>query len=161
MAFDIVHLLERPALRPAAAQLIYDEFWVGKAGYSPAYFEGRLSEAADPGQLPLSLVACEGDRFLGTVNLIDSDDDQRRHLWPWLAALAVVPGVRGRGIGTRLVKRLLAEGARLGIDCVHFGTDGPGFYRRLGAVVHEQVRGDFCIMRFDGLHARAACPDCR
>jgi hypothetical protein len=25
--------LDRPALRPAAAQLIYNEFWIGKAGY--------------------------------------------------------------------------------------------------------------------------------
>jgi predicted N-acetyltransferase YhbS len=156
MAIAIAHLFERPALRPAAAQLIYDEFWVGKAGFSPAHFEGRLREAVDPGRLPLSLVACDGDRFLGTINLIDNDDDRRTHLWPWLAALAVAPASRGRGIGTRLVERLLAESARLGIDRVYFGTDGPGFYRRLGAVVHETVRGDFCIMRLDALRAQAS-----
>jgi hypothetical protein len=32
---------------------------------------------------------------------------------------------------------------------VYFGTDGPGFYSRLGAVEQEQVREDFWFMRFD------------
>jgi predicted N-acetyltransferase YhbS len=156
MTIEVAHLFKRPALLPAAAQLIYDEFWMGKAGFSPAHFEARLREARDPDRLPLSLVACDGDRFLGTINLINDDAGQRTHLWPWLAALAVAPGTRGRGIGTPLVERLRAEGARLGIDCVYFGTDGPGFYRRLGAEVQEQVRAEFCIMRFDGLKARAS-----
>lgn len=156
MAIEVIHLFERAALLPAAARLIYVEFWVGKPGYSPEYFEGRLGEAVDPRRLPLSLAACDGDRFLGTINLIDNDDGQRTHLWPWLAALAVAPETRGRGIGTRLVERLLAQSARLGIDRLYFGTDLPAFYRRLGAVVHEHVRDEFCVMRFDSLLERAA-----
>ena len=31
----------------------------------------------------------------------------------------------------------------------YFGTDGPGFYTRLGAVVQEQPNPDFWFMRFD------------
>jgi len=30
-----------------------------------------------------------------------------------------------------------------------FGTDGPGFYARLGAVVHERPRADYWLMRFE------------
>jgi hypothetical protein len=41
------------------------------------------------------------------------------------------------------------EAQRLGFQRVYFGTDGPGFYLCLGAVVHEQVRDDFWFMRFD------------
>ena len=37
----------------------------------------------------------------------------------------------------------------LGVPRVYFGTDGPGFYTRLGAVLHQPVRADFCFMRFD------------
>jgi predicted N-acetyltransferase YhbS len=82
------------------------------------------------------------------VNLIDNDDRKRTHLHPWLAAMVVVEGFRGMGIGSRLVQALLAEARRLGFPCVYFGTDGPGFYTRLGAVLHEQVTPEFCIMRF-------------
>jgi hypothetical protein len=32
---------------------------------------------------------------------------------------------------------------------VYFGTDGPGFYERLGALRHEQVNDVFFIMRFE------------
>jgi len=42
----------------------------------------------------------------------------------------------------------LAEARRLGFPSVYFGTDGPGFYTRLGAELHEQVTPEFCIMRF-------------
>jgi hypothetical protein len=47
------------------------------------------------------------------------------------------------------VHALVDEARRLGVARVYFGTDGPGFYTRLGAVLHEQVRADFCFMRFD------------
>jgi hypothetical protein len=42
----------------------------------------------------------------------------------------------------------LAQAARLGFRTAYFGTDGPGFYTRLGAELHEQVTPEFCIMRF-------------
>ncbi len=144
----IDHLLNRPAHVAAVAQLIYDEFWRDKPSYSAAYFAGRLRAANDPARLPLSLVAITGDATIGTVNLIDNDDERRPHLWPWLAALVVVPAWRRRGVGTQLVRTLLAEAQRLRISTVYLGTDGPTFYRRLGARVHERVTPDFCIMRF-------------
>lgn len=37
----------------------------------------------------------------------------------------------------------------MNIPTVYFGTDGPGFYQRLGAVKHEDVRDDFAIMKFE------------
>ncbi len=37
----------------------------------------------------------------------------------------------------------------MSIPTVYFGTDGPGFYERLGAVKHEQVRGVRVIMKFE------------
>lgn len=154
MDIVIEPLCKHPQLRPAVAQLIYDEFWTNDPDASPAWMEGRLSEAADHARLPLSFVALADGAMVGTINLIDNDDDQRLHLWPWLAALAVAPGWRGRGVGSQLVDELLRAAAALEIDTVYFGTDGPGFYQRLGAVVHEQVTEVFCIMRFDGLKAR-------
>jgi hypothetical protein len=43
----------------------------------------------------------------------------------------------------------LIEARRLKFDRVYFGTDGPRFYERLGAVVHHVPRDGFWFMRFD------------
>jgi predicted N-acetyltransferase YhbS len=154
MKVTIDHLCHHPSLLPAVAQLIYDEFWTGEADASPAWMACRLREASDPSRIPLAYVALAEGEMVGTINLIDNDDERRPHLWPWLAALAVVPAWRSRGVGSELVNALLQAAAALDINTVYFGTDGPDFYRRLGAVEHEQVTDKFCIMRFDGLKAR-------
>ncbi len=152
ITIEPLHL--HPQLRAAVAQLIYDEFWTNDPDASPAWMEDRLSEAGDHARLPLSFVAMADGVMVGTINLIDNDDDKRPHLWPWLAALAVVPAWRSHGVGSQLVNALLQAAAALDIDTVYFGTDGPGFYQRLGAVVHEQVSPTFCVMRFDAVKAR-------
>lgn len=168
MNVSIEPLHRHPHLRAAVAQLIYDEFWTHDPNASPSWMAGRLAQAVDHRRLPLSFVALASGptpthaarpgAMVGTINLIDNDDDKRPHLWPWLAALAVVPACRGHGVGSQLVRTLLAAAAGLNIDTVYFGTDGPGFYRRLGAVPHEQVTPTFCIMRFDALTQRRAPP---
>ena len=85
----------------------------------------------------------------GTINLIENDDSKRKHLRPWLAALVVAKEFRGQGIGTQLVRTLLVEAQRLGFTKVYFGTDGSGFYERIGAVKYEHVRHEFFITRFE------------
>ena len=54
-----------------------------------------------------------------------------------------VPGASVEGMAARLALARL-----LGVARVYFGTDGPGFYTRLGALLQEQPRADFCCMRF-------------
>ena len=146
----IDHLFRHPQHLLAVARLIYEEFWKNvDGGHTVDSLQAHLRTAVDPRRVPLSRIAVDGDELLGTINLIDNDDEQRRHLWPWLAAFVVQPGWRGRGVGTQLVRALLDDAAAMRIEAVFLGTDGPGFYARLGAQVHEQVTPEFCIMRFD------------
>lgn len=150
MAIDIDHLFRHPQHLPATARMIYDEFWVGvSGGRTVDGLHAHLLTATDPLRVPLSRIAIDGAELIGTVNLIDNDDDHRTHLRPWLAALVVRADRRGGGVGTRLVRTLLADAAQMRLRAVYLGTDGPGYYARLGASVHEQVNRDFCIMRFD------------
>jgi predicted N-acetyltransferase YhbS len=146
---ELIHLCQRPALRDAAAALIHHEFWGDVPGASPAGMAQRLAQAASDDQLPLCRVALHESAPVGVVNLIDYDDPNPRVGTPWLAGMVVVPAWRGRGLGSRLVQTLLADARRLGQQQVFLGTDGPNFYARLGAVVHEQTRDDFWLMRFD------------
>ena len=142
-------LYETPCHRQAVAELIHHEFWTDVPGASVQAMATRLLQASHPDRVPLCLVALHADEVVGVVNLVDNDDEEHTEWSPWLAGMVVREDRRGRGVGSALVRGLLDLAWRLGIERVYFGTDGPGFYTRLGAVVHEQPRADFWFMRFD------------
>ena len=146
----LTDLFNHPQLIEAVAKMIYNEFWIDvEDGMSLGDLIAHLKTATGPQQMPLSLIALVDGQLAGTINLIENDDENRAHLRPWLAAMVVRADLRGRGIGSALVKALLVDARLMGIPTVYFGTDGPGFYERLGAVKHEHVRDDFAIMKFE------------
>jgi predicted GNAT family N-acyltransferase len=51
-----------------------------------------------------------------------------------IGRIAVLPGLRGRGIGSLILDRLLEEARRLGIrePCLHAQVQAVSFYERLG-----------------------------
>ena len=150
MTTEITHLFHHAQHTRAVAQMIYNEFWTDVVdGMSVDDLDEHLQNTHDLSRIPLSLIALADGQLVGTVNLIENDDSKRTHLRPWLAAMVVAKAFRGQGIGTQLVHALLAEAQRLGFATVYFGTDGPGFYERIGAVKHEHVRGEFFIMKFE------------
>ena len=151
MAFTplIVPLFEAPQHVAAAAALIHHEFWRDVPGASVAGMEARLSHGVRADVLPLSLVALHDEQVIGVVNLVDNDDEQHTDWHPWLAGMVVAEPWRGQGVGSALVHALLDRARALRYPRVYFGTDGPGFYTRLGAVPHEQPRADFWFMRFE------------
>jgi len=146
MEIRIAHLYEHPAYFGVVAKWIHEEWWTGKPGHSVQTMETRLRQASNPDRIPISLVALANDGPVGTVNLVENDDENRRHLFPWLAALLVLPQYRGQGIGSTLVRSLLTEAARLKVKRMYLGADAPEFYLRFGAEIHEQVTDEFCIM---------------
>lgn len=150
MNVEICPLYRRPDLTRDVAQMIYNEFWVGvDGGLTLEFLDDHLRCTHDPDRIPLSWIALVDGELAGTINLIENDDAKRAHLRPWLAALVVAQPHRGRGVGSKLVRTLLDDARRLAIATVYFGTDGPGFYERLGALRHEHVKDDFWIMRFE------------
>jgi predicted N-acetyltransferase YhbS len=147
--FQIHHLHQRPALREAVARLIHHEFWTTVPGASVERMAQRLLQADRADAVPLCLVAVQGEQLLGVVNLVDNDDDDHPEWRPWLAGMVVAEAWRGQGVGSALVRALCAQAWAQGFERVYFGTDGPGFYLRLGAVHHQQPRPGFWFMRFD------------
>lgn len=144
---EIIHLLEKPEHLPKVASWIYEEWWTGKPGYSPQSIEKKLREASDVTRIPLSLLALVDDKPAGTVNLIESDDEERPHLRPWLAALLVRRDCQNKGIGSALVRRCVEEAKRLGIANLHLKTQIPDFYRRFGAEVLEASEPASWVLR--------------
>jgi N-acetylglutamate synthase-like GNAT family acetyltransferase len=84
-------------------------------------------------QIPTTFVAVEGDRFIGSASLLAEDLEGWKQLGPWLASVYVVPQCRRRGIGSRLVTRVVEEARALGIPTLHLWTpDRQDYYLRLG-----------------------------
>ncbi|MFT3954205.1 MAG: GNAT family N-acetyltransferase [Piscinibacter sp.] len=147
MAVIVDRLSCHPRHLDFVAQLVWREFWADvPGGMSEAELADAFAGRAAPGRVLASLIALDGDEPLGCVHLIDNDDESLPELYPWLAAMVVVPGRRGQGIGSLLVKALAREAKVMGFERLWFGTDGPGFYERLGAVKHLQKGNDFWIM---------------
>jgi predicted N-acetyltransferase YhbS len=146
----ITHLFETPQHRAAVAHLIHHEFWVDVPGATVESLEARLAQAQSADAVPLCLMALgDKDDVLGVVNLVASDDDKHPEWTPWLAGLVVVTAWRGQGVGTALVQALLAHARRLGVAQVYLGSDGPGFYTRLGAVIQSHPQAEFWFLRFE------------
>ena len=83
--------------------------------------------------LPTTLLALNDGQLLGSVSLLIEDHPQLGYLSPWLASLYVIPAQRQKGVGSALVKALIAEARMLEIDTLHLYTeDGQSFYERLG-----------------------------
>jgi predicted N-acetyltransferase YhbS len=147
---QINHLFKHPQFIEPVAQMIYNEFWRDVVnGMSLNDLVEHLQDANNADRIPLCLIALQDEELVGTVNLIENDDAARSHLRPWLAAMVVREDQRNNGIGTKLVSALLTEARRMQITALYFGTDGPGFYERIGALQHEKIRADFCIMKFE------------
>jgi len=143
-------LLAHPQHVPFVAGLVYREFWASvPGGLTEAYLARAFGGHAEPGRVLKSWLAMEEEEPLGCVHLIDRDDDTLPELHPWLAAMVVVPGRRDQGIGSALVRALLGDARAMGFQRVWFGTDGPGFYERLGARRHLQRSATFWTMVFE------------
>jgi predicted N-acetyltransferase YhbS len=146
LRIQIAHLFEHPEHLGEVARWIHDEWWTDKPGHTVATMAARLRAASDRAAIPLSLVALRGTSPIGTVNLVDNDNDERPDLSPWLAGLLVLPDYRGQGVGSTLVRSVVAEATRLGVRQVYLGTDIPRYYARLGATMHEKGADGYCIL---------------
>ena len=93
----------------------------------------KASERLREGRLPadgLSFAAVEGGRLVGSVRLWHVTAGPNRPAL-LLGPLAVHPDFRGRGIGAALMRRALADAARLGHRAVLLVGDAP-YYGRFG-----------------------------
>ena len=104
-------------------------------------YRSLLSNQESAQKLPLTLVALDHGRLLGSVNIVPCDLDIRPELTPWLAQLYVHPPERGRGFGLTPVHAAATRSRELGFDYLYLYTSGtlPSFYERAGWVAKERV----------------------
>lgn len=104
-------------------------------------YKALLSRNASSQKLPLTLIATNDKRLLGSVNIVACDMDIRPELKPWLAQLYVDVPERNRGIGSILVRAAIERCGKLGFHCLYLYTSGtlPVFYEHIGWRRRETV----------------------
>lgn len=104
MAVAISDLRDRPEFAGTVADPIWRAFWRNE-GHSLELLDSLVSDSFGNAPIPTTFVAHEGKRFVGTVAVIESDEERRPQYTPWVAALWVEPEYRQQGIGAALVGR--------------------------------------------------------
>ena len=118
---------------PQFAEQVID--WIWRAfgdGLPREFFQSVIDHSQTPDALPMTFVAVEGERLLGTVGLWRCDLITRQDLYPWLAALYVDEAARGKGLAGTLQQHVIAYAARAGYAELHLWSACRDFYERYG-----------------------------
>lgn len=141
--FQIKTLHEYPQFREIISDRIWNAWWRDE-GWALEDIDAWMQLSLVPGPVPTTLVVTAGEKFLGTVSLIESDMDERPDYRPWIAALWVEPDHRRRGIGGELVRSAARIAFDAGVKEVYLATspENERFYLGMGwRRIEEDVSG--------------------
>lgn len=122
--------------------------------------EAELREHAGRRCIPTTLLAMDGDTWLGSVSLLQNDDERIRQYSPWLASLVVRDNARGLGIGRALVARCVEEAKALNVPTLYLYCEARlvPYYSSLGWREQDMVmlgKLPVAVMAHDGAAAPA------
>lgn len=142
-ALTIHDLRELPDFVDRVAERGWSAWWTD-SGVSLAEYRAQFEPMLSGDGLPLALVAHDGDRYAGSVLLIEDDLSARPQYAPWIAALWVEPEDRRQGLAARLIAAARAEAARLGDEVCYLCAEARlrDFYLKNGfRVIERDVEG--------------------
>ena len=119
---------------PQHASCVTEWLWraFGADALPRAFFASIVEHSQTPGALPITFVAVEGERLLGTVGLWRCDLISRQDLYPWMAALYVAPESRGRGLAGKLQQHVIGYARTQGYSELFLYSACRDFYERFG-----------------------------
>lgn len=118
---------------PQYAQQVTDWIWQAFGeGLPREFFHSIVEHSQTPGALPLTFIALEDERLVGTVGLWRCDLITRQDLFPWLAALYVDDAARGKGLAGQLQQHVISCAAQAGYETLHLWSACRNFYERYG-----------------------------
>lgn len=114
-------------------QVIIDWLWQAfGSDNSRDFFASVIDSSLSGADLPLTFVALDGDRPVGTVGLWRCDLISRQDLFPWLAALYVDAGYRGQGLSEQLQQTVIDCCRRRGDTHLYLYSACADYYERFG-----------------------------
>ena len=119
---------------PQHASCVTEWLWraFGADALPRAFFASIVEHSQTPGALPITFVAVEGERLLGTVGLWRCDLISRQDLYPWMAALYVAPEARGQGLAGKLQQHVIGYARAQGYGELFLYSACRDFYERFG-----------------------------
>lgn len=96
------------------------------------FFASVIDSSLSGADLPLTFVALDGDRPVGTVGLWRCDLIARQDLFPWLAALYVDESYRGKGLSERLQQTVIDCCRQRGHRNLYLYSACADYYERFG-----------------------------
>ena len=119
---------------PQHASCVTEWLWraFGADALPRAFFASIVEHSQTPGALPITFVAVEGERLLGTVGLWRCDLISRQDLYPWMAALYVAPEARGQGLAGKLQQHVIGYARAPGYTELFLYSACRDFYEHFG-----------------------------
>ena len=118
---------------PQYAQIVTD--WLCQAfgtADSRDFFASIVEKSQREGEMPLTFVAVDGDKLVGTVGLWRCDLISRQDLYPWLAALYIDEKQRRPGLRAKLQQHVIDYARRLGYPQLYLYSACKEYYERFG-----------------------------
>ncbi|MGA2999789.1 GNAT family N-acetyltransferase [Bradyrhizobium sp.] len=142
MTHLVVTLREQPQHLPAIAEWIHRQWWSETDTPIESISRWLKTHLGESG-FPATLVAVLDGEAVGSVSLHETEAEDRPAYRPYLGALFVKPGHRGRGLGQTLVRAVEAHAGDLGHTTIYLNAADAtaGLYERLGWQVVEHAYG--------------------
>ncbi len=137
MKYEIVRLIDQPALKEQAAAWFHQKWGVPKEAYLESMEQCLRGE-----NVPQWYMAMENGRIVGGMGVIENDFHDRKDLAPNICAVYTEEACRGQGIAGALLNFVCRDMADRGIDTLYLLTDHTGFYERYGWEFLCMAQGD-------------------
>lgn len=147
-------LAEHPQHVATLVAMLHGE-WGALAHWSdPVALTGEIEGRLQTQAAPLALVALDGDRLVGSVSITLDELAHHPDKHFWIGDVIVAADQRGRGIGTLMMRAIVAHASHLGMaDLYLYTPDQEDYYRKLGwqTIGRDPANGeDNVIMRHIG-----------
>jgi len=130
---------KRPDLVPVVSRWLWREWWQDR-GLSADQAQVLHSQGQVEIGAPQMLILLADDVPVGTASLVLHDLEERPDLTPWLAAVFVIPEMRGRGHAYRLLEAFDGACRAAGVETAWLYTSSAeGLYLKAGWRVEQIV----------------------
>lgn len=118
---------------PATREVVTDWLWQAfGSDNSRDFYASVIDSSLSGADLPLTFVALDDERPVGTVGLWRCDLISRQDLTPWVAALFVEESARGKGLSKALQQHVIDFAQQRGHDKLWLWSTFGGYYERFG-----------------------------
>lgn len=130
---NIVALSDYPEYVAPLVDMLNKEWGALSAWSDPVALKAAFESRLQTDTAPLSLVALEAKKLLGSVSITRDELPLHPDKRFWVGDVIVAADQRGKGIGTLMMQAIVAHAAKIGIGDLYLYTpDQEQYYSKLG-----------------------------